>query len=45
MTWQDIAVAYPEFVQWIVATQGPLPEGEVKQDDYEKFRNLYTNRQ
>ena len=37
MTWRDLAVRFPEFVQWIVAKFGPLPEGEVKQEDYERF--------
>jgi hypothetical protein len=30
MTWREIAERYPEFVQWVVQTFGPLPEGEVR---------------
>lgn len=41
MTWNDIAVQFPEFVQWVVITQGPLPDGEVRQEDYDKFRTAY----
>ena len=41
MEWKDVAVAYPEFVQWAVATQGPLPDGEVKQEDYERLVSAY----
>lgn len=41
MTWKDVAQRYPEFVQWVVQTLGPLPEGPVKQADYERFRAAY----
>jgi hypothetical protein len=41
MTWQDIAAAFPEFVQWAVATHGPLPDGEVVQADYERLAAEY----
>ena len=41
MTWRDVAVRYPEFVQWVVARFGPLPEGPVIQEDYERFANAY----
>lgn len=42
MTWKDIAVRYPEFIQWAVATHGPLPDGDVKQADYEKLAAEYA---
>ena len=37
MTWEDVAVQYPEFVQWVVQKFGPLPDGEVKKEDYNRF--------
>lgn len=43
MTWKDVAVALPEFVQWIVATHGPLPDGEVQQADYERLKTEYES--
>jgi hypothetical protein len=42
MEWRDIAERYPEFVQWVVARFGPLPEGEVKEADYERFKGAYV---
>jgi hypothetical protein len=45
MDWRDVAVAYPEFVQWIVAKFGPLPDGPVRQADYEKFRTAYERKE
>jgi hypothetical protein len=41
MTWKDIAVRYPEFVQWVIQKFGPLPDGPVKQEDYERFFAAY----
>ena len=41
MTWRDIAGRYPEFVQWVVQRFGPLPEGEVRREDYERFARAY----
>lgn len=37
MTWNEIAVRYPEFVQWAVATQGPLPDGDVREEDFDRL--------
>lgn len=36
-TWHYAAARYPEFVQWIVATYGPLPDGPIREEDYERF--------
>jgi hypothetical protein len=44
MTWHDIAEVYPVFVQWIVAKYGPLPDGEVSEEDYERFSAAYNQR-
>ena len=41
MTWNDVAAAHPEFVQWIVARFGPLPEGEVTEADYNRYKVAY----
>jgi hypothetical protein len=41
MTWNDAAIRFPEFVQWIVARFGPLPDGEIKETDYIRFYNAY----
>lgn len=40
-TWRDLATVHPEFVQWVVQTYGPLPEGEVKEEDYERYRQEF----
>jgi hypothetical protein len=44
MTWDDVALHYPEFVQWIAAKFGPLPDGDVKQEDYERFKAAWDAR-
>ena len=44
MTWNDIALQHPEFVEWTIAKFGPLPDGEVQEADYERFRAAYRNR-
>lgn len=41
MTWNDVAAAHPDFVQWVVARFGPLPDGEVTADDYSRFKSAY----
>lgn len=41
MTWNDLAVAAPEFVQWIVARYGPLPDGDVDEADFNRFAMIY----
>lgn len=38
--WRFIAQGNPEFVQWIVATYGPLPE-LATQAEYERFAADY----
>jgi hypothetical protein len=37
VTWNDVAEWQPEFVAWAVARHGPLPDGEVKQEDWERL--------
>lgn len=41
MTWNDIAAVLPGFVQWIVQTHGPLPDGEVKKEDFDRLAAEY----
>jgi hypothetical protein len=38
MTWRDLALRYPEFVQWAVQKHGPLPDGPIRQEDYERLK-------
>lgn len=45
LTWKYVAVRYPEFVQWAVAAHGPLPDGEVRQEDYERLAAEYKERE
>jgi hypothetical protein len=40
--WRHVAVLYPEFVAWVVQKYGPLPDGPVAQEDYEKYARDYT---
>lgn len=42
MTWKDLAKSYPEFVQWIVQKFGPLPEGEISADDYNRYADAWN---
>jgi hypothetical protein len=42
LTWHDIAADYPQFVQWCVATYGPLPDGKVRQEDYERLAAAFN---
>jgi hypothetical protein len=44
ITWRDIATANPYFVQWVVQRFGPLPDGAIKRDDYDKFVDAYNKR-
>jgi len=44
ITWNQIAIAYPEFVQWVVQTYGPMPEGPIQHEDYVRYKELYENR-
>jgi len=41
MTWADVAIRHPVFVQWAVQRYGPLPDGEVAQEDYERLAASY----
>lgn len=43
MTWRDLAARFPEFVQWIVARFGPLPDGPIREADYERFKAAYES--
>lgn len=40
--WNAVAALYPEFVQWLVQTYGPLPEF-VDMNTYEHYRDAYVN--
>lgn len=40
-TWRDVAARYPEFAAWAVQKHGALPDGEVRQDDYDRLRDEY----
>jgi hypothetical protein len=44
MTWKELAVRYPEFVQWCVQKYGPLPEGPIDHRDYAMFMLAYKER-
>lgn len=41
MTWKDVAARYPEFVQWVVAKYGPLPDGVVFVPELDRFAAAY----
>lgn len=41
MTWRDLALVFPGFVQWIVQTHGPLPDGRVLEEDYNRLKAEY----
>ena len=41
MTWKDLAEKFPEFVQWIVQKFGPLPDGPIEENDYNRFKEAY----
>lgn len=44
LTWKVMTTLLPEFVQWIVQKYGPLPEGPIKQTDYERFKKEYNGK-
>lgn len=39
-SWSDVEVHYPEFVHWVVASYGPLPES-VTEEDWNRFKDAY----
>jgi hypothetical protein len=41
ITWNDVAYQHPEFVAWVVQRYGPLPEGPVIEEDYERYRTAW----
>jgi hypothetical protein len=41
VTWRDVAIQYPEFVQWVAAKFGPLPDGPVTGRDYARYADAY----
>jgi hypothetical protein len=41
ITWRDVAAMLPEFVAWVVATEGPRPEGAVDPAEYERLKRVY----
>jgi hypothetical protein len=44
LSWEDLAKIYPEFVQWVVQRFGPLPDGPVLEEDYDRFKDAYETR-
>lgn len=48
LTWKDLVYKFPDFgppfVAWIVQRYGPLPDGPIKEEDYERFRAAYESR-
>lgn len=36
-----MAVVYPEFVQWVVQKFGPVPEGPIDRNMWDKYREEY----
>lgn len=42
ITWKMVAKYYPEFVQWAVQTQGPLPE-VCTMEEYDRLSTLYAD--
>ena len=43
LTWRDVAVLDPEFVQWVVQRFGPLPEGPVRPRDHKKYLAAFND--
>lgn len=41
ITWRILAAARPEFVQWVVAREGGVPEGPVDDEHYDRLRTAY----
>ena len=44
-TWAELAVAFPEFVQWVIQTYCPMPDDTVKREDYEIYSTVYRSMQ
>lgn len=42
VTWNDVAATLPDFVEWVVTTHGPLPEGPVDEDHYNRLITEYN---
>lgn len=40
-TWKELAPMYPEFVAWVVQRYGPLPEGPIEQELYDRATDAY----
>ncbi len=41
LTWQQIAVEHPAFIQWAVQRHGGLPDGPVQAEDYNRLKAEY----
>jgi hypothetical protein len=41
-TWRDVAVKRPEVMQAYVQIHGPLPDGPVKESDWQRFWTWLT---
>jgi len=47
ITWKRMATIYPQyyrFVQWVVQQYGSCPDGEVTEEDYNRLRAAYEER-
>jgi len=43
LTWRWVATQFPEFVQWVVQRHGPLPDGKVVPEDYDRYAAEYRS--
>jgi hypothetical protein len=43
MEWRELVAIQPDFVQWIVQRHGGLPEGPIKEDDYNRLKAEYEH--
>lgn len=41
ITWRDLAQRFPELVQFVAQRHGGLPEGPIRETDYERFAAEY----
>lgn len=41
MTWETISEVNPRWVEWLVQTYGPLPDGEVEQEQFEEYAKAF----
>lgn len=41
ITWRGLAQRYPEFVQFVTQRHGGLPDGPIRETDYQRFAAEY----